>query len=310
MKAHIRLACVLVAALHILLQGTISCESKGTSLTELVPATGEIEGWQRDGEYLIFYPENLWEYIDGAAEGFLAYEFEQVIAQDYLSESGKGLKVEIYDHGTPLMAFGIYAQHRDPDLTFCDIGNEGFGDPFSLHFWKGRYYVKIIVFEESNELIAHMKTFADAIASKVTDTGTLPATISCFPKEGLVEKSIMYITEGVLGRGKFPPAFVASYGIGEGEGKFYLFSIKDEEASERVFDWYVKEVGTSGSTHETEGQVYIGARGNDPYMGEVLVFRYGRWMGILTAFGDSKEIADALAEGAVKRLALQPSASP
>jgi len=126
--------------------------SEGDSLSVRLPSPGEIEGWRRDGERLVYHAENLWEYINGAAENFLTYEFQSVTVQDYLSDTGKGLKVEIYDHANPLMAFGIYSQFRGEGLIRYELGNDAVGDAYSLHFWKGSYYVRINVFEESEEL--------------------------------------------------------------------------------------------------------------------------------------------------------------
>jgi hypothetical protein len=256
----------------------------------------------RDGDRLFYVAENLWEYIDGAAEQFLAYEFDSVAAQDYLSPDGKGLKVEIYRHRSPLMAFGIYTQFRSPDYEFFEIGGECFGDEYSLHFWKGPYFVKINVFEESGELAAAMKDFAGEVAGKIESEGTLPALLTCFPEEGLLEKSIIYVTEGVLGRGTFPPAFIGEYRIDGSAGKLYLFQTNGDDHAREIHDWYAGLIDAGMDERVTPHGTYIAGAGTDQYRGRVLIFRYGGRLGIVTGFADTPPLMEQIADGTFERL--------
>jgi len=272
------------------------------SLAGLLPEPGAIEGWKEDGEPLEYTAENLWEYINGAAENFLAYDFESVIAQGYVSGDGEGLKVEIYKHADPLMAFGIYTQFRSPGVTFYKVGNEGFGDPYSMHFWKGSYYVKVDVFEESEALGVAMKSFASAVAAGIDETAEEPVEVGYFPREGMVEKSVTYVTEGVLGQGKLPPAFIAEYKTGDIEGKIYLFSLGSEKAASEIYDWYLGVIGANAEDIKSEHGTYLEGYGKDPYRGMMGAFRYGSVMGILTGFGDSQASIGALTKKAVERI--------
>ncbi|UCF06848.1 MAG: hypothetical protein JSV33_07445 [bacterium] len=274
----------------------------GSSVTGLLPASNEIAGWVRDGDRLFYVAENLWEYIDGAAEQFLAYEFDSVAAQDYISTDGKGLKVEIYRHRSTLMAFGIYTQFRSADYEFYEIGKESFGDEYSLHLWKGPYFVKINIFEEDGEMAEAMKGFARSVAGKIESDDMLPALLSCFPEEGLVEKSIIYVTEGVLGRGKFPPAFIADYWIEGSEGKLYLFQTAGEDHAREIFDWYSGLIDAGTSERETLHGTYIVGAGKDQYRGRMLVFRYGGKLGIVAGFTDAPPLQEQIADRAFERL--------
>ncbi|MCK4235544.1 MAG: hypothetical protein KAX38_00395 [Candidatus Krumholzibacteria bacterium] len=282
--------------------GPAACGSAEDSLSGLLPASGEIDGWKKDGEPLVYYAGNLWEYIDGSAESFLAYEFKSVIAQDYISATGKGLKVEVYDHGSPLMAFGIYSQFRGEELTLYELGNEGVGDTYSLHFWKGSYYVRINVFDKSNELERAMEAFARAVDARITESGAPIPEISRFPKGGLVERSITYVTKGVLGRGKLPPAFIAEYRIGDGRGKLYLFPLAGKKDAWKVFDWYSKEIKAEIREYATGHGTCLMGRGLAPYVGEILAFHCGSWMGIITGFEDAQKVKDDLAAAVAGRI--------
>ena len=45
----------------------------------------ELDGWSRDGTTELFLPDTLYEHINGAAENFLAYGFEQLAVQNYVN---------------------------------------------------------------------------------------------------------------------------------------------------------------------------------------------------------------------------------
>lgn len=290
---------IMLVLVAVVAPAALSGSAYEDSLQALLPAAGEIEGWQRDGEHLIYYADELWEYINGAAEGFLAYEVKAVIVQDYVDADGNGLKFEIYDHQTPLMGFGIYAQHRDPSLEFLEIGSEAFGDEYSLHFWKGRYYGKINVFSADGEAKRAMSRFAESVAGRIPDGGP-PAALAAFPAEGLMPRSIALLTEGVLGRSRFPSAFVGSYEAGGSKGRLYLFPAETEEAAAELLAWYAGEIGVEVSGKEAEGFSYTCGMGADPYQGEVAIFKVGAWAGVVTGFEDSEEARRAVVAGAVR----------
>lgn len=278
------------------------CDEYEEGLASLLPASDSIEGWKRDEEHLIYYSGELWEYINGAAEGFLAYEVKAVIVQDYIGESGSGLKIEIYDHQTPLMGFGIYSQHRDPSLQFLDIGTEGFGDEYSLQYWKGRYYVKINVFEASEALSGAMRRFADLVAAAIPGESAFPHELEVFPEEGLDSKSLIYLTEGVLGRGRFPHAFAGDYELGGASGRLYLFSVEGAVEAGALAEWYAGETGAVLSGRTAGDAPYRCGVGRDPYQGEVSIFTYGSWAGVTTGFEGAPAVRRGIIELAIDRL--------
>jgi hypothetical protein len=271
-------------------------------LESLLPASGSIEGWEKDDDHLIYYADELWEYINGAAEGFLAYDVKAVIAQDYASGTGSGLKVEIYDHQTPVMGFGIYSQHRDPSLGFLDIGAEGFGDEYSIQFWKGRYFIKINVYEANDEMSEAMMSFASAIAGAIPGEPVFPHQLGAFPEEGLDARSLTYLTEGVLGRGRFPHAFAGDYEREGSSGRLYLFPVADAGRAAALAAWYAGETGAELSDRSAGDVPYRCGAGTDPYQGEVSIFAYGSWAGVVTGFEGNPAVRRGMIERAVERL--------
>ena len=270
-------------------------------LALLLPAAGEVGGWTAEGEPSRYDAESLWEYIDGSADKFLVYGFQRVLVQDYVSGAHGELKVEIYEHESPLYAFGIYSQLRSPGLAAYEIGAEAFGDEYSINFRKDRYYVRVSIFEKSAELLTAARSFAGAIAGRIGEGGALPPEIGVLPERGLVREETTFIPQGALGREKFPPALAASYRLGDEKGTLYLSTLPDSAAARAVFDWYARESGAAVTPTamlvegSTAGAPYLLGAGKDPYRGDVLAFHYRRWFGVVTGFAGGTDRARTLA---------------
>ena len=291
-------AAVLCAAVH---PGALA-SSEITDLAKLLPAATEIVGWKPDGEPLAYTEDNLWQYIDGSADNFLAFRFRQVLTQNYVSKDGKGLKVEIYEHESPLMAYGIYAQMRSPGLALHKIGSEAFSDEYSMNFWKNRFYVRVAVFEKGAGLDRALESFAGAIAAKIEEGEALPAEATVFPEEGLVPNDTKYLTQGILGRESFPAAFVGTYHVGGEEGRLYLSTLPDSAAAQDTFRWYVSQMKSYRPTSRGVSDEYTTGLASDPFQGDEIVFRFGRFFGVLAGLKDPARDGADLIKRMVERL--------
>ena len=103
----------------------------------------EIAGLKQSGEIQTFSPKTLYEYINGAADLYLACDFEELNVAEYANEKKASVIVEAYRHRTTRDAFGIYSQERLPDGNVLKIGAQGYIDKNILNFVHGNYYVKI-----------------------------------------------------------------------------------------------------------------------------------------------------------------------
>ena len=73
-------------------------------LKSLLPAVRE---WGLSEDPQNYFPENLFEYINGAAEIYLSYDFHELIVAQYAkSGTESALAVEIYDMGSSTNGFG------------------------------------------------------------------------------------------------------------------------------------------------------------------------------------------------------------
>jgi len=94
----------------------------------------EIPGWKQSGEIETYSPQTLFEYINGAADLFLAYDFEELMIVEYQNDRKATLTVDVYRHRIPLLAFGIFSQERLQSATILDIGVQGYREKEFLNF--------------------------------------------------------------------------------------------------------------------------------------------------------------------------------
>lgn len=190
----------------------------------------EISGWKKSGEVQTFNPKNLYEYINGAADLYLTYDFEELKVMDYENEKKAQVTVDVYRHKTPLHAFGIYSQERLPKANFLDIGIQGYYEEGFLNFLTGPYYVKISSVNTGPEDRQVLVMVAQKIAGHLGPKGSFPSIISAFPAEGKEKHSEKFVAKNFLGYAFFPSGFTADYEV-QGK-KFKLFVIEGNNKDE------------------------------------------------------------------------------
>ena len=139
---------------------------------------------------MFYSADNLFEYIDGKADEFIAYDFHRLVSAQYGPEGSEDgtVTIDIYDMGADANAFGIYSYQRYPEADYVEIGGQGFFTEASLEFWKGRYFVKMLAAESSDVVKDAMTRFGQHVSSNIKGDVRLPAILSCLPEKGYVVK--------------------------------------------------------------------------------------------------------------------------
>ena len=275
-----------------------SLSAEDMRLKSLLPENNEASGWTRKDEIRFFDSDNLFEFINGAAENFLIYGFEKVVTADYDNAGQPSqIVVEIYQMADPRNTFGIYASERNPDSTFKPIGAEGYVGGTALNFWSGNYYVKMTVFQESEALKGEMEKLADVISRKIGNTGAVALPeIALFPAENQSPHSIRYLAKDVLGQTYFKDGFEAMYKADNRESKLVIALPGDEDAAKEAIGKYKEFIASSGKVARTVGAPGDGGFiGTDSYYGNMAAIRSGNR--IFISLGEAS-VDKALAQAA------------
>ena len=143
MKKYNVILCLFV----ILLAFALTAEESGDSMVQVFP---QLKEWQKKGKPDIYTADNLYEYINGAADVFLSYDFQKLVTLTYESKPKQSITIDIYQHSDYRNGFGIYAQERPVTDDYLKIGVQGYYEKGILNFFKGKYYVKISSFDIEN----------------------------------------------------------------------------------------------------------------------------------------------------------------
>jgi hypothetical protein len=213
-----------------------------------------IKGWEAVIDKTVYGRLNLWEYINGAADLYLSYDFENLYMAEYSNNKGQAVKVEIYRQSSAENAFGIYTAERMADYNFVDIGIQGYVEPDALNFLSGEYYVKMMSSGMTGVEQAALLTIAKEINSALDRDKKWPDVIKLFPAEGKIANSENYIARDFLGYSFFHSAYTAKYDAKE---KFRIFIIKLESQTdaESMLESYTSLINEDKITRK--GNIYI-----------------------------------------------------
>jgi len=224
----------------------------------------EVKGWGQSGELQTYIPGTLFEYINGAADLYLAYDFQELKVAEYQNDEKASVTVDIYQHGTPIQAFGIYSEERLPSATFMDVGVEGYIEKNILNFLTGSYYVKISGYNTGAEDQEILLTFAKKIAENLGEKGTLPEILTAFPPEGKMKNSERFISKKFLGYSFLHSAFTADYDLSGRNFKLFIIQGEDQRECKDMIQKYLEQTAKMDKSIE-EGRYTI----SDPHHGEI-----------------------------------------
>jgi len=250
------------------------------------PVFPELDGFKKLTKYPVFLPENLYEFINGAADTYLALGFTDLHVAEY--KKGKDIiKAEIYRHSSNTMAFGIYASERSPSYRFLNLGAQGYVVDGVVNFFKGNFYVKLRTYSEKQKTLQAQEALARRIEAMLQGPAEMPDMLSKFPDNGKKENEETFVNESVLGHQFLNKAFKANYRIGNDDVSIYLIRSGSADETLRVAKAYLSSAGIEFDINETR---YVFS---DGYNGNIFLAWSGDLMVIIS--GLAKDQADIAA---------------
>ncbi len=261
-------------------------KGEGPSLIGLLP---KVEDWKYSEEPQSYISGNLYEYINGAAEIYIAYDFEELIVGQYEKDTDAeeaSLSVEIYDMGNEKNSFGIYSAERFSESQFISIGNQGYLEEGTLNFVVGRYYIKLLCFDCGEKSDEVLKSFSNKIVSRVKDRGQFPPVLRHFPQEGLLQNTEKYILRNFMGYSFLHDGYVASYKLNEQEFDCFIIEGRNEEDAQKMLKQYL-EKKSSAEIKETS----MGYLLKDRYYHNIFLVRKDNYIcGVMKIKDDFQEL--------------------
>lgn len=173
-----------------------------------------VAGWEPSGAKRQYVADNLFEYKDGSAEGYLSFGFVRM--QGITCASGANtLDIDVSEMGDADSAYGMFATNLDSSLPVAKIGMGGQVQRQSASFAKGKYYVELVevAANPDSDDTATMQAFVAKMLGYIEGRETPPAVLEWFAKEDLA--STRMIPESVLGLRELKQGYVAKYKLGQ-----------------------------------------------------------------------------------------------
>ncbi|HGE71841.1 TPA: hypothetical protein ENX78_13450 [Candidatus Poribacteria bacterium] len=235
---------------------TKSIADKPVSVDEIVNiisfSENEIANWKLLSPVKIYDKKTIFDYIDGAAEIYFAYDFVRVATAEY-KKGDVSILIDAYELLSSNSAFGIYSLNRYQDANYVNIGNEGILTGVALDFWKDKYYCKVYCLDSSETYQQDVILFGNKIASKIKGCGEEPPIIKRLSPNGLIPKSAKYFTrklgldnihfvadENVFNLDGETKGIVAEYNINGNRYLSFIIEYPSAQKAELAFQSYIK----------------------------------------------------------------------
>jgi len=255
----------------------------------------ELSGYKKVSNYPVYGPDKLWDFINGAADTYLAYGFVNLHVIEY--KKGKiVIKLEIYRLSDNIMAFGIYSTERSPSFRFMNLGAQGYIADGAINFFKGNYYVKIRTYSKIEKVLQSAESLALKVSNMLEGDSKMPAVLSQFPETGKKINEETYINESVLGHKFLNKAYKGAYQIGSDNFSIYIMQNTNSEEVKKTVNAYITSTGMDPIESET-GRYMI----KDGYNGTIFLAWKDKLIVIIAGLSkDQTEDADRYASEILK----------
>jgi hypothetical protein len=230
-----------------------------------------VDGWTLSPQPQVFVPDSLYEYIDGGADLYLKYEFQELSVAEYRNPKQASVTVEVYRHRDPTHAFGIYSQERLPSGDFLEIGAQGYYESTVLNFLKGSSYVKLSSENTGADDRETLLAFARRISRELAGPSALPAILVVFPSDGKRKNSEKFIAKDFLGYAFLHSGFTADYEVSGKQFQIFVIEGDSPDDARSMLQHYLGRIGNAG-TAIAEAPRHV----QDPYHGEMALFWKGK----------------------------------
>ncbi|MCP4628397.1 MAG: hypothetical protein GY850_33515 [bacterium] len=171
------------------------------------------QGWQIFDEVKQFTPETLYEQINGRASFFLTYDMIRLtyVSFVYGEEMSKFIDLSIYDMGTPTNAFGVFSGERSSGESPLDLGRAGYRSDANYFIWQGRYYIRIISSEASDELKRIGMDLTRKVTDFLPDSGAQVWGLTALPLTDRMPQSVQFFKVDAMGLDFMRNTYTAEY---------------------------------------------------------------------------------------------------
>ena len=201
----------------------------------------QIMDWKAKGQDEIYNRKTLFDYINGGAELYLTYDFQEVFSRRFTGPDQNEIVLDIYDMGSSAEAFGIYSSECEDEEA--GIGQDSEYGGGLLRFWQDRFFISILSLGDDRKARTTVLELGKTVARAIGSIGSEPALLRSLPDNGLIKNRIRYLhshiplnnhyfiaSENILNLNRETDCVLAEYQVNN-KDTYYLLLIQYEDAA-------------------------------------------------------------------------------
>lgn len=223
------------------------------SLEQLLPGEEVRGNWTVKDSIVSFANEDLYLYINGGADTYLEYGFEQVVACKYHNSSANRMHIEIYKMKDPDAAFGIFSLNSTGLGQPLDLGDQAYQYDYYLDVWKTKYFIRSTLTRREDGALDTLRMFTETILDKIKDVVKMPLITGILNLADHPLKDLKYLRGQIalnnvfnFGHGSVA-AFQEAVTAKSGELSFFVFQYLDERKRR---EWFASAKGKMNSSRK------------------------------------------------------------
>ncbi len=164
MKFNTKLMLVVIATAIVIATLGSGCKKAPVNA---FPASGAVAGWEKSSETRTFAAKDLWQYIDGGAEEYIAAGVVSTSTSDYKYQGKLEATVDVYTMGEQAGARKIFESGETKEEKTVQVGDAGRALAQSVLFRKGPYLVRIVAYESTPDSGQALLALAHGVEAKL-----------------------------------------------------------------------------------------------------------------------------------------------
>jgi hypothetical protein len=172
--------------------GASADSGNGGAASLILPSDSDLKGWYRidNIEHILF--DSISSFAPGNHQAYMEYGLKELILAGYADASDYLVNVEIHHMEDDAGAYGLFSVNRGTKGVSSQYGDESFRTDKEIHYWKGKYYIRIWSESGKKEVMDGICGIAAAFDSKAIAKGSRPELTNILPEEGFVTESTRY----------------------------------------------------------------------------------------------------------------------
>jgi hypothetical protein len=146
-------------------------------------------GWKAGAQRVVM-PSGIFQYMDGAGELYLAYDFKKLYVRGYEKPGQPKITCEAYQMPSSADAYGLFSQDRTG--TQLRIGQGAIYASGLLMAWQAKWFVRILADRDTPEAKRCAIALAKAVVKLCGPDGKPPAALTWLPAAKLDHRSVHF----------------------------------------------------------------------------------------------------------------------